>query len=60
LIEKGLNAGTQIPFARWDHEEYYDPEEGAYGSYYNNHASFMEGVHLFDNRLFGIATYEAS
>lgn len=60
LMRTGVDAVTKIPFARWDNNDYFDPEPAKQGKYYTNHASLIEGLHLFDHRLFGIAPYEAS
>jgi acyl transferase domain-containing protein len=59
LTLRGTDAAIEIPLARWDNDAYFDPEAGAQGKYYVNHAAFIEGIHIFDNRCFGITPYEA-
>jgi len=74
LLWKTLNSGvdyaTTIPYTRWAHEQYYDPDPDAYkrsnvfrgGGIQRTsikHAQFIEGMELFDNKMFGISVMEA-
>lgn len=60
------NAGpdhiTSVPFARWDHTNYYDPdpESWRHEKTYCRHGGFMEGIELFDAKMFNISPVEAS
>jgi len=50
---------TEVPFVRWDHSPYWDPEQ-QYGGCYTRHGCFgIEGVDLFDNKFFEISPAEA-
>jgi len=41
---------TDVPLLRWDHDEIYDPDSDSwkYHRSYCKHASFMDGIELFD------------
>lgn len=51
----------EVPFLRWDHSQYYDPdpESLAMGKTNCRHGNFMDGVELFDNKFFDITVEEA-
>mmetsp|Transcript_45782 Transcript_45782/g.128817 ORF Transcript_45782/g.128817 Transcript_45782/m.128817 type:complete len:938 (-) Transcript_45782:123-2936(-) len=50
---------TEIPFVRWDHGPYFDPDSN-FGGAYTRHGCFgIEGVDLFDCRFFEISPAEA-
>ncbi|CAK9043324.1 unnamed protein product [Durusdinium trenchii] len=57
----GPDVVLQVPLTRWDHEELYDPKPSAWqeGKTYCRHAGFMDGIDLFDYRLFNISVREA-
>jgi len=59
----GADVVTAVPLLRWDHWTVYDPDEFGYQQTTPktscNHASFVEGIHLFDNKAFGISNVEA-
>eukprot|EP00913_Durusdinium_trenchii_P016441 g15455.t1 len=57
----GLDAMLQVPLMRWDHEKCYDPDENGWRLYktFSQHLSFVEGVDLFDNKMFGITPAES-
>lgn len=50
---------TEIPFTRWDHTPYYDPDSTMGGSYTRHSCVGIEGVDLFDCKFFDIGTAEA-
>nr|AFW98415.1 type I polyketide synthase [Heterocapsa triquetra] len=57
------NAATdglvEVPFLRWDHGPYWDPES-VRGGAYTKHGSFgIEAVEMFDNKFFEISPGEA-
>jgi hypothetical protein len=58
-----LNSGTegviQVPFSRWEVDEYYEPDGKSLAKSYAKHGSFIQGAELFDNRFFGITKLEA-
>mmetsp|Transcript_54362 Transcript_54362/g.168291 ORF Transcript_54362/g.168291 Transcript_54362/m.168291 type:complete len:943 (+) Transcript_54362:64-2892(+) len=50
---------TDIPFSRYDHAPYYDPDQ-VWGGAYTRHGCFgIEGVDLFDCKFFEISPAEA-
>mmetsp|Transcript_71275 Transcript_71275/g.208941 ORF Transcript_71275/g.208941 Transcript_71275/m.208941 type:complete len:943 (-) Transcript_71275:79-2907(-) len=50
---------TDIPFVRWDHSPYFDPDQ-TWGGAYTRHGCFgIEGVDLFDCKFFEISPAEA-
>jgi hypothetical protein len=49
----------QIPFERWEVDEYYSPNQGEPGKMYVRHAGFVVGAELFDAGFFGISAAEA-
>mmetsp|Transcript_29862 Transcript_29862/g.86750 ORF Transcript_29862/g.86750 Transcript_29862/m.86750 type:complete len:942 (+) Transcript_29862:81-2906(+) len=50
---------TEVPFSRWDHGPYFDPDS-QFGGCYTRHGCFgIEGVDLFDCRFFEISPAEA-
>jgi acyl transferase domain-containing protein len=55
----GTDGGSEIPFSRWAVDEYYDPDPQAEGKGYSKHGAFIHGAELFDQRLFGISSFEA-
>jgi len=50
---------TEIPFQRWDHGPYFDPDSLRGGSYTRHGCFGIEGVDLFDCRFFEISPAEA-
>eukprot|EP00931_Biecheleriopsis_adriatica_P055598 TRINITY_DN32914_c0_g1_i1.p1 TRINITY_DN32914_c0_g1~~TRINITY_DN32914_c0_g1_i1.p1 ORF type:complete len:1181 (-),score=231.29 TRINITY_DN32914_c0_g1_i1:30-3572(-) len=52
----------QIPILRWDHNNFYDPSAEGWkrGKTYAKHAAFIDGIELFDARMFGISPMEAA
>ncbi|CAK9076066.1 unnamed protein product [Durusdinium trenchii] len=63
-IMAGIDGGQMVPHLRWDHEQYYsqDPMKDAAGQWktHCNHGCFMEGLELFDNKMFKISPMEAT
>ncbi|OLP82529.1 Phthiocerol synthesis polyketide synthase type I PpsD [Symbiodinium microadriaticum] len=62
----GLTAGAdtviEVPIMRWEHDTVYDPSPDAWKKdppmTNCRHASFVDGVDLFDNKLFGLSLAE--
>lgn len=52
---------TQVPLLRWDHSVVFDPHPESHKNFksYCGHACFMEGIELFDCRMFNMAPNEA-
>mmetsp|Transcript_62523 Transcript_62523/g.141029 ORF Transcript_62523/g.141029 Transcript_62523/m.141029 type:complete len:1042 (-) Transcript_62523:216-3341(-) len=73
VLWKSLNIGTDfvgnVPISRWDHSEYYDPDPQCYVYSHAftggicrtsvNHAQFIDGIELFDNKFFQISQSES-
>jgi polyketide synthase 5 len=57
---RGADLITEIPAARWDAEEYYDPEAGVPGRSVSKWGSFLDDVAGFDSEFFGIEEREAT
>nr|AQS99190.1 type I polyketide synthase [Gambierdiscus polynesiensis] len=74
VLWRSLNVGIDyvgnVPFSRWNHEEYYDPDPQCYINSHAftggicktsiNHGQFIEGIELFDNKFFQISQSEAT
>lgn len=59
----GCDGGQMIPHMRWDHDYYYSPDpslEGSSWKTYTTHGAFVEGIDLFDNKMFKISPMEAA
>lgn len=58
---QGPDLVLQVPLARWDHEELYDPATDCWrsGKTFCRHAGFTDGIDLFDCKLFNISAVEA-
>nr|AIW63288.1 polyketide synthase AS3D904 [Azadinium spinosum] len=50
---------TEVPFVRWDHGPYFDPDQTRGGAYTRHGCFGIEGVELFDNKFFEISPAEA-
>eukprot|EP00439_Symbiodinium_sp_Y106_P081712 s190_g20.t2 len=59
VITKGVDGGVEVPFARWELEDVWDPNPDAPGKMYPRHGNFVDGVELFDAKYFGISPPEA-
>lgn len=55
----GTDCVTEMPYSRWDVEDYYDPDAPSGLEMYVRHAAFVEGVELFGAQFFGISKVEA-
>ncbi len=61
LLEKGVDAVTQVPPDRWDAKKYYDPDPTAAGKMYTAMGGFLDiPVDQFDASFFNISPKEAS
>ena len=50
---------TEIPYERWDVDEYFDPSPNTVGRMYVRHAAFVKNAECFDAALFAISGAEA-
>ncbi|CAE8692778.1 unnamed protein product, partial [Polarella glacialis] len=55
----GVEGGSEVPFVRWELEEYWDPNPDAPGKMYPRHAAFVEGAEQFASSYFNISAPEA-
>merc|ERR1719193_1782738 len=64
----GVDLATEVPISRWDHRQQYDPDpmcwmdkELSRGRVRTNinHAAFIEGIDMFDNKFFGMSIMES-
>src|SRR5262245_18819812 len=60
LLQDGVDAVTEIPTARWNASEYYDPNPDAAGKMYTRYGAFVDRVDEFDAEFFGISPREAT
>eukprot|EP00913_Durusdinium_trenchii_P033495 g31359.t1 len=61
VFKMQLDAVAEIPLQRFDVNEFFDSTGSGVGFVtYARHASFIDGVDLFDNRFFGISSNEAA
>ncbi|WP_293091572.1 non-ribosomal peptide synthetase/type I polyketide synthase [Moorena sp. SIOASIH] len=60
LLHEGIDAITEVPSARWNLDEYYDPNPEAPGKMYTRCGGFLQQpVDQFDSQFFGISPREA-
>ena len=60
LLHMGVDAITEIPLARADLREFYDPNPEIPGKMYFRHGGFLPTVDGFDPEFFGISPREAT
>jgi thioester reductase-like protein len=58
LLQNGVDAITEVPKARWDIDQFYDPEPGKPGKMSTRWGGFLEQVDRFDAEFFGISPRE--
>lgn len=58
LLEKGIDAVTEVPSVRWDIAAFYDPDPDKSGKMYTRHGGFLKTVDTFDADFFGITPRE--
>jgi len=59
-LKTGRNCIQEIPQERWDHDQFYDPDElkDSHSSY-TKFGGFIKNVEFFDHRFFDITPYDA-
>ncbi|HVG58805.1 MAG TPA: amino acid adenylation domain-containing protein, partial [Hyalangium sp.] len=60
LLEEGKDAIQEVPAARWDLAELYDPDPTKPGKMTTRWGGFVEGLEQFDRSFFGISPREAA
>ncbi|MBU8854954.1 SDR family NAD(P)-dependent oxidoreductase [Bacillus sp. FJAT-26377] len=58
-LKIGKDCIVEIPEARWDYKEYYDPDKNKLGKTYSKWGGFINDVDKFDPRFFNISPREA-
>jgi acyl transferase domain-containing protein/NADPH:quinone reductase-like Zn-dependent oxidoreductase/acyl carrier protein/short-subunit dehydrogenase len=59
VLRKGECTVTEIPAGRWDRSRFWHPSPGIPGKTYTFAAGVVDGIDLFDARLFGLSRREA-
>ena len=59
--EAGCDLIEEVPLCRWDHSKFYDEDLDSFKWCKTTcqHASFIDGIELFDNKFFGISPAES-
>lgn len=58
ILQKGVDAITEVPKDRWNIDDYYDPDPEAPGKIYTRYGGFVEQLQEFDSKFFEIAPLE--
>ncbi|NEQ05932.1 MAG: SDR family NAD(P)-dependent oxidoreductase [Moorea sp. SIO4E2] len=59
LLHDGVDAIAEVPLARWNIDDYYDPSPDAPGKLYTRDGGFISHIDRFDAPFFGISPREA-
>ncbi|HWM71945.1 MAG TPA: aminotransferase class III-fold pyridoxal phosphate-dependent enzyme [Steroidobacteraceae bacterium] len=59
LLERGIDAITEVPASRWNVNAFYDPEPGRPGRMVTRWGGFIDDVERFDAEFFNISPREA-
>jgi acyl transferase domain-containing protein len=59
LLDKGIDAVSEIPRSRFVIDDYYDPNPDSSGKISTRRGAFLEGIDRFDAEFFGISPREA-
>ena len=59
VLERGIDAVTEVPPDRWDVNAHYDPDPAAPGKYSTKSGGFLQSIDGFDAAFFGIMRREA-
>jgi acyl transferase domain-containing protein len=59
VLERGVDAVSEIPRDRWDMDAFYDPNPDAPGKMYCRRGAFLQNVDEFDPQFFNISPREA-
>ncbi|MBD2411750.1 hypothetical protein FACHB389_32915 [Nostoc calcicola FACHB-389] len=59
ILQKGIDAITEIPSQRWNLDNYFDSKPETPGKMYTRHGGFIADIDQFDAQFFGISPREA-
>ncbi|NEQ10766.1 MAG: type I polyketide synthase, partial [Moorea sp. SIO4E2] len=59
LLNDGVDAISEVPLARWNIDDYYDPDPDAPGKICTRDGGFLSQIDGFDTAFFGISPREA-
>src|SRR3984957_17030620 len=59
LLREGRSSVTEVPAARWNADDYYDPERRSAGAVYTRHGAFLSDIAGWDAEFFGVPPAEA-
>ncbi|XP_072268788.1 mycolipanoate synthase-like [Pyxicephalus adspersus] len=59
VIVEGRNCTVEIPKERFDSKHWCDPDNTKPGKICTKRAAFVEGINMFDNKLFGVHNLES-
>lgn len=59
-LRNGVDAITEIPADRWEHQQFFEPVKGIPGKTYAKWGGFIDGVTEFDPLFFNISPLEAT
>ncbi|GFZ92541.1 type I polyketide synthase [Okeania sp. KiyG1] len=59
LLQNGIDAIAEVPLARWNINDYYDPDPDTPGKMVTRNGGFLSQVDRFDAAFFGISPREA-
>lgn len=60
LLDEGHSAITEVPAARWQVDDYYDPDPAVPGKMATRYGGFLRDVDSFDTHFFGISPRETA
>lgn len=60
LLDEGRSAITEVPAARWQVDDYYDPDPAVPGKMATRYGGFLRDVDSFDTHFFGISPRETA
>ena len=60
MLRDGVDAVSDVPRDRWNHDDYYDPDPKAPGKTFVRQGGFLDQVDQFEPQFFGISPREAA
>jgi acyl transferase domain-containing protein len=59
MLREGRSAVVEVPSARWNIDDYYNPDRRATGAMYTRHGAFLPDIAGWDAEFFGLSPQEA-